>query len=58
MSDALTVADDEVIGFVARFNICALWKYAFVVGEPYVRDGILDSGVYKISAKSIATWRK
>ena len=31
-------------GVEDRFNVCAIWIYALVVGDPYVSEGILFLG--------------
>ena len=43
---------------VARFKICAKWMYAFVVGEPYVRVGMVCFGAFNMFRISVAACRR
>ena len=45
-------------GVAACFNICDIWIYALVVGDPYVSEGILFFGARKMLTKSVAAYRR
>ena len=44
--------------FVARFNIWENLTYAFVVGDPYSRDGVLFCASCNITRISVAAWQR
>ena len=54
----MTYDGTGVGGVAASFNICDIWIYELVLGDPYVSEGILFFGACKMSTKSVAACRR